>query len=86
VLAMLAMLAEVTDRLAEAGAFDALVVTGGETARTVLLACAARGLELAGELEPGIPSASLTARGGCPWSSRQAVSETTACSPGCETR
>jgi D-threonate/D-erythronate kinase len=50
-----AMLAEVTARLAEARAFDALVITGGETARTVLLACGARGLELAGELEPGIP-------------------------------
>lgn len=50
-----AMLAEVTAQLAEARAFDALVITGGQTARTVLLACGARGLELAGELEPGIP-------------------------------
>jgi D-threonate/D-erythronate kinase len=50
-----AMLAEVTARLTEARAFDALVITGGETARTVLLACGARGLELAGELETGVP-------------------------------
>jgi 4-hydroxythreonine-4-phosphate dehydrogenase len=49
------MLAEVTARLAEACAFDALVISGGETARAVLLACGARGLELADELEPGIP-------------------------------
>jgi D-threonate/D-erythronate kinase len=53
--AVLAMLAEVTARLAGARAFDALVITGGETARTVLLGCGVRGLELGGELEPGIP-------------------------------
>jgi D-threonate/D-erythronate kinase len=48
-------LAQVTARLAEAGAFDALVITGGETARAVLLGCGVCGLDLAGELEPGIP-------------------------------
>ena len=36
-------------------AFDALVLTGGETARTVLLALGARTVRLTGQPEPGVP-------------------------------
>ncbi|TDD34248.1 four-carbon acid sugar kinase family protein [Actinomadura sp. KC06] len=50
-----AALARATARLAQDNAFDALVLTGGETARTVLLALGARSIALAGELEPGVP-------------------------------
>ncbi|WP_158258524.1 four-carbon acid sugar kinase family protein [Rhodopila globiformis] len=42
----------------------ALVLTGGETARAVLLALGATGLRLAGELEPGVPlSTAIGGRG-----------------------
>ncbi|WP_351224711.1 four-carbon acid sugar kinase family protein [Streptomyces sp. NPDC002133] len=47
-------LARVVGRLAARQAFDALVLTGGETARTVLLALGARTVDLSGEPEPGI--------------------------------
>ncbi|GAA3263677.1 four-carbon acid sugar kinase family protein [Nonomuraea helvata] len=50
-----ATLARATAQLEQSRAFDALVLTGGETARTVLLALGARSIALAGELEPGIP-------------------------------
>jgi D-threonate/D-erythronate kinase len=49
------LLARTTARLAQARAFDALVLTGGETAHAVLLALGVRSIELAAEPEPGIP-------------------------------
>jgi uncharacterized protein YgbK (DUF1537 family) len=48
------MLAQGTAWLAKVRAFDALVLTGGETASCVLLALGARTIELGGEAEPGI--------------------------------
>lgn len=48
-------LAEVVARLAARRALDALVLTGGETARAVLRALGARTLLLAGQSQPGIP-------------------------------
>ncbi|MGW7363483.1 four-carbon acid sugar kinase family protein [Streptomyces sp. NPDC054841] len=47
-------LARAVVALASRDAFDALVLTGGETARTVLLALGARDLDLVDEPEPGI--------------------------------
>ncbi|MFC9977832.1 four-carbon acid sugar kinase family protein [Spirillospora sp. NPDC127200] len=48
-------LAAVVSRLAERRAFDALVLTGGETARTVLDALAVNAVRLVGQPEPGVP-------------------------------
>ncbi|MDR8409458.1 four-carbon acid sugar kinase family protein [Nonomuraea sp. 3-1Str] len=50
-----AALAAVVSLLATRRAFDALVLTGGETARTVLDALAVRAVRLAGQAEPGVP-------------------------------
>lgn len=50
-----AALAEVAARLDARRAFDALVLTGGETARAVLRALGARTIQLAGQSQPGIP-------------------------------
>ncbi|MGW2562730.1 four-carbon acid sugar kinase family protein [Streptomyces sp. NPDC001514] len=47
-------LARAVVELAVRRTFDALVLTGGETARTVLLALGARTVDLVGEPEPGI--------------------------------
>ena len=48
-------LAEVAARLSEEGLFDALVLTGGETAVGVARRLDAEGIRLEGEVEPGIP-------------------------------
>ncbi|MFF5209120.1 four-carbon acid sugar kinase family protein [Streptosporangium sp. NPDC000396] len=48
-------LAETTARLAVNRAFDAMLLTGGETARAVLHALGARDVELIAEPEPGVP-------------------------------
>ncbi|MGI5170673.1 four-carbon acid sugar kinase family protein [Spirillospora sp. CA-253888] len=48
-------LAAVVTRLAGRRAFDALVLTGGETARAVLDALAVSHVRLAGQPEPGVP-------------------------------
>ncbi|MFI6522770.1 four-carbon acid sugar kinase family protein [Spirillospora sp. NPDC050679] len=48
-------LAAAVARLAERRAFDALVLTGGETARTVLDALAVSAVRLVGQPEPGVP-------------------------------
>ena len=48
-------LADVTAQLAARRAFDALVLTGGETARAVLRALGARTIRLTGQPQPGIP-------------------------------
>ncbi len=53
------LLADVTARLAGRAAFDALVVTGGQSARAVLLRLGARSIELLGEPEPGVALGSL---------------------------
>jgi uncharacterized protein YgbK (DUF1537 family) len=50
-----AALADVAARLAARRAFDALVLTGGETARAVLRALGARTIRLTGQPQPGIP-------------------------------
>lgn len=38
-----------------AGHIGAIICTGGETARAILSAMGAKGLRLAGEIEPGVP-------------------------------
>lgn len=48
-------LSEVVFRLSEEGLFDALVLTGGETAVRVSKRLGASGILLADELEPGVP-------------------------------
>ncbi|WP_067474078.1 four-carbon acid sugar kinase family protein [Actinomadura hibisca] len=50
-----AALADAVSRLAARRAFDALVLTGGETARTVLDALAVSTVQLVGQPEPGVP-------------------------------
>ena len=52
-------LAEVVAGLSEEGLFDALVLTGGETAVGVARRLGAAGIRLDGEVEPGIPVGSL---------------------------
>jgi uncharacterized protein YgbK (DUF1537 family) len=52
-------LAGVVAGLSEAGLFDALVLTGGETAVGVARRLGAVGLRLEGEVEPGIPVGAL---------------------------
>jgi uncharacterized protein YgbK (DUF1537 family) len=52
-------LAEVVARLSEGGLFDALVLTGGETAVGVARRLGAVGIRLEGEVEPGIPTGTL---------------------------
>jgi uncharacterized protein YgbK (DUF1537 family) len=52
-------LAEVAGSLAEDGLFDALVLTGGETAVGVARRLGAVGIRLEGEVEPGIPVGTL---------------------------
>jgi uncharacterized protein YgbK (DUF1537 family) len=52
-------LAEVVAGLSEEGLFDALVLTGGETAVGVARRLGAVGIRLEGEAEPGIPVGSL---------------------------
>ena len=52
-------LAEVVAGLSEEGVFDALVLTGGETAVGVARRLGAVGIRLEGEVEPGIPAGSL---------------------------
>jgi uncharacterized protein YgbK (DUF1537 family) len=52
-------LAEVAAGLSEDGLFDALVLTGGETAVGVARRLGAVGIRLEGEVEPGIPVGSL---------------------------
>ncbi len=52
-------LAEVAAGLSEEGLFDALVLTGGETAVGVARRLGAAGIRLEGEVEPGIPAGSL---------------------------
>jgi 4-hydroxythreonine-4-phosphate dehydrogenase len=59
-LALAALVAPCADRA------GALVLTGGETARAVLLALGATGLRLAGELEPGVPLSTAIGRRGLP--------------------
>jgi uncharacterized protein YgbK (DUF1537 family) len=62
-------LAEVAARLAARRSFDALVLTGGETARAVLRALGARTILLAGQSQPGIPLGRLDR----PWPLRVAL-------------
>jgi uncharacterized protein YgbK (DUF1537 family) len=52
-------LAEVVVRLSERDLFDALVLTGGETAVGVARRLGAVGIRLEGEVEPGIPTGTL---------------------------
>ncbi len=52
-------LAEVAAGLSGEGLFDALVLTGGETAVGVARRLGAVGIRLEGEVEPGIPVGSL---------------------------
>ena len=52
-------LAEAVAALSEEGLFDALVLTGGETAVGVARRLGAVGIRLAGEVEPGIPVGTL---------------------------
>ena len=52
-------LAEVVAGLSEGGLFDALVLTGGETALGVARRLGAVGIRLEGEVEPGIPVGDL---------------------------
>jgi uncharacterized protein YgbK (DUF1537 family) len=52
-------LAEVVAGLSEEGLFDALVLTGGETAVGVARRLGAAGIRLEGEVEPGVPVGSL---------------------------
>jgi uncharacterized protein YgbK (DUF1537 family) len=52
-------LAEVVAGLSEGGLFDALVLTGGETAVGVARRLGAVGIRLEGEVEPGIPVGDL---------------------------
>jgi D-threonate/D-erythronate kinase len=53
--AAVGVLSGVVDALSEEGLFDALVLTGGETAVGVARRLGAIGIRLEGELEPGIP-------------------------------
>jgi D-threonate/D-erythronate kinase len=53
--AAVGVLSGVVDALSEEGLFDALVLTGGETAVGVARRLGAVGIRLEGELEPGIP-------------------------------
>jgi uncharacterized protein YgbK (DUF1537 family) len=53
------VLAEVVAGLSQEGLFDALVLTGGETAVGVAQRLGAVGIRLEGEVEPGIPVGSL---------------------------
>ncbi|HEY7141750.1 MAG TPA: four-carbon acid sugar kinase family protein [Methylomirabilota bacterium] len=57
--AMVARLAEAARDRIEHARFGSLLLTGGETAITVLRALGASGLRLAGEIEPGIALATL---------------------------
>ena len=52
-------LAEVTVRLSEEGSFDALVLTGGDTAVHVACSLGARGILLEEEIEMGVPVGTL---------------------------
>jgi hypothetical protein len=52
-------LAEAVTGLSESGRFDALMLTGGETAVGVARRLGAAGIRLEGEVEPGIPVGSL---------------------------
>jgi D-threonate/D-erythronate kinase len=52
-------LAEVVAGLSGEGLFDALVLTGGETAVGVARRLGAAGIRLEGEVEPGVPVGSL---------------------------
>lgn len=52
-------LAEVAAALAEEGLFEALVLTGGDTAVHVARGLGARGILLEGEIEPGVPVGTL---------------------------
>lgn len=54
-----AALARVVVNLAGEDLFDALVLTGGETARRIASALGARGILLRGEVEPGVPAGTL---------------------------
>ncbi len=53
--AVVGALAEVVGALSKEGLFDALVLTGGETAVAVARDLGAVGIRLEGEVEPGIP-------------------------------
>ena len=53
------MLAEVVVELSEDDLFDALVLTGGDTAVHVARGLGARGILLGGEIEPGVPLGTL---------------------------
>jgi len=57
------VLAEVVAGLSEYGLFDALVLTGGETAVGVARRLGAVGIRLEGEVEPGIPVGTLIGPG-----------------------
>jgi uncharacterized protein YgbK (DUF1537 family) len=57
--AVVGTLAEAAAALSEEGLFDALVLTGGETAVGVARRLGAVGVRLAGEVEPGIPVGTL---------------------------
>jgi uncharacterized protein YgbK (DUF1537 family) len=57
--AVVGALAEAVAALSEEGRFDALVLTGGETAVGVARRLGAVGIRLAGEVEPGIPVGTL---------------------------
>jgi D-threonate/D-erythronate kinase len=57
--AVVGALAEAVAALSEEGLFDALVLTGGETAVGVARRLGAVGIRLAGEVEPGIPVGTL---------------------------
>ncbi|MGB3681890.1 MAG: four-carbon acid sugar kinase family protein [Rubrobacteraceae bacterium] len=52
-------LAEVVSKLSEGGLFDALVLTGGDTAIHVSRRLGARGIMLEGEIEPGVARGTL---------------------------
>ena len=52
-------LAEVVRGLSEEGFFDALVLTGGDTAVNVARAVGAEGMMLEDEIEPGVPAGTL---------------------------
>lgn len=57
--AFVGALAEVVGALSEEGLFDALVLTGGDTAVGVARRLGAVGIRLEGEVEPGIPVGTL---------------------------
>lgn len=52
-------LAEVVARLSDENLFDALILTGGDTAVRVASALGATGITLEREVEPGVPVGSL---------------------------